>query len=95
MHRIRILFFAHPGSRGQKGTGSRIRIRNTGLQLSRLKREPIVPYGKYNRVSAKVYLKEKCKKYLISSTSDNAIHGHINDQGTQYLYDETLQSEME
>jgi hypothetical protein len=28
--RIRILIFTHPGSRGQKGTGSRIRIRNTG-----------------------------------------------------------------
>jgi hypothetical protein len=25
-YRIRILFFNHPGSRGQKGTGSRIRI---------------------------------------------------------------------
>ncbi len=27
--RILILLFTHPGSRGQKGTGSRIRIRNT------------------------------------------------------------------
>jgi hypothetical protein len=27
--RIRILIFTHPGSRGQKGTGSRILIRNT------------------------------------------------------------------
>ncbi len=27
--RIRILIFAHPGSRSRKGTGSRIRIRNT------------------------------------------------------------------
>ncbi len=27
--RIRMLTFYHPGSRGQKGTGSRIRIRNT------------------------------------------------------------------
>ena len=26
--RIRILTFTHPGSRGQKGTGSRIRISN-------------------------------------------------------------------
>ncbi len=31
--RIRILiFFIHPGSRGQKGTGSRRRIRNTALK---------------------------------------------------------------
>ncbi len=27
-------FFNHPGSRGQKGTGSRIRIRNTGRRAS-------------------------------------------------------------
>jgi hypothetical protein len=29
--RIRILVFTHPGSGGQKGTGSRIRIRNTAF----------------------------------------------------------------
>ncbi len=29
--RIRILNFTHPGSRNQKGTGSRTRIRNTNL----------------------------------------------------------------
>ncbi len=34
--RIRILIFSHPGSRGQKGIGSRIRIRNTDSQSSYL-----------------------------------------------------------
>ncbi len=29
---IRILIFTHPGSRGQKGTGPRIRIRNTAVK---------------------------------------------------------------
>ncbi len=31
--RIRMLTFSHPGSRGQKGTQSRIRIRNTGFLI--------------------------------------------------------------
>ncbi len=30
---IRILLFTHLGSRGQKGTGSQIRIRNTGINV--------------------------------------------------------------
>jgi hypothetical protein len=33
LSRIRILIFTPPGSRGQKCTGSRIRIRNTGWRL--------------------------------------------------------------
>ena len=33
--RIRMLTFSHPGSRGQKGTQSRIRIRNTGKRYIR------------------------------------------------------------
>jgi hypothetical protein len=32
--RIRMLTSTHPGSRGQKGIGSRIRIRNTGCDWS-------------------------------------------------------------
>ncbi len=34
--RIRILIFTHPGSRGQKGTESRIRIRNTGNKRNKI-----------------------------------------------------------
>ncbi len=34
--RIRILIFTHPGFRGQKGTGPRIRIRNTVKNLTYL-----------------------------------------------------------
>jgi hypothetical protein len=40
--RIRILIFTHPGSRGQKGTRSRIRIRNTVLFLCII---PPVPFS--------------------------------------------------
>jgi hypothetical protein len=79
-----------PGSRGKKVTGSR--IRNHGLQMTKTQNVPIVPYGKYNRVSAIVYLKEKCKKDLLSLT-----HVHIKRllYSILVLYDETHQSEME
>jgi hypothetical protein len=38
---------------------------------------PIIPYGKYNRVSLIVYLKQnECKKDPLSLTSDKARQGH-------------------
>jgi hypothetical protein len=35
--RIRMLTFSHPGSRGQKDTQSRIRIRNTRIRNTRIR----------------------------------------------------------
>jgi hypothetical protein len=40
-------FFTHPGSRGQKGTGSLIRIRNTGQEIynSGVETHPRLPFN--------------------------------------------------
>jgi hypothetical protein len=76
---IRIKPIPDPGSRGQKGTGSRIRIRNTAVLLQRLYFLELET--RTNHENLHIY---KNRKYICSCSTEGAYISFVNSSVYQH-----------